>query len=432
MNPWRSCYFHEELNLFLIVYVDDFKMAGTQGNLSKGWQLLRMPTDTSPGIQMEDPTAVNRFLGCEHRTGTEVITWHGGEPTALDESLLKKKKQPDGTEKLVDHNRGQPREGESTEVVTMEYDMREFFRSCVALYADLTGTLPSSYPKVPTPFGPLARDIEDGLGGPEGREAEPALEDLACALGVPATPGAEIEPWPEPSTEETESGILQPIAARVLMKILYGARMARYDLLRAVGGLASSVTKWTRQCDADLYRLVCYINTTAEMTQVSWMGDEPDGLRLQIFVDADHASDVRTQRSTSGVVSLLVGNNTRFMLGASSRRQTAVPHSTPEAEIVAADAGLRTEALPALPLWEILLKREVRAEFKEDNEAVIKICRSGGSQKLMHMNKTHRVDAASIAEQFGKDKQCDLTDTHTQLIRPPTFAPRGLRRRENG
>ncbi len=122
---------------------------------------------------------------------------------------------------------------------------------------------------------------------------------------------------------------------------------------------------------------------------------------------------MRTQRSTSGVVSLLVGNNTRFMLGASSRRQTAVSHSTPEAEIVAADAGLRTEALPALPLWEILLKREVRAEFKEDNEAVIKICRSGGSQKLMHMNKTHRVDAAFIAEQFGKDKPCDLTDTHT-------------------
>eukprot|EP00975_Prorocentrum_lima_P026488 5569412-Prorocentrum_lima.AAC.1 len=29
-------------------------------------------------------------------------------------------------------------------------------------------------------------------------------------------------------------GQLQPIAARVLMKILYGARMARFDLLRAV------------------------------------------------------------------------------------------------------------------------------------------------------------------------------------------------------
>ena len=57
------------------------------------------------------------------------------------------------------------------------------------------------------------------------------------------------------------------------MKILYGARMARYDLLRAVGTLASCVTKWTRQCDRDLHRLVCYINSTIPYRQVSWFGD---------------------------------------------------------------------------------------------------------------------------------------------------------------
>ena len=105
--------------------------------------------------------------------------------------------------------------------------------------------------------------------------------------------------------------------------------MARYDLFRAVGGLASTVTTWTRQCDADLYRLMCYLETTVEFIQTSWMGDDAEALTLQVFVDADHTSDVRTQRSTSGVVSILVGNDTRFMLGASSRRQTAVSHSTP-------------------------------------------------------------------------------------------------------
>ena len=103
-----------------------------------------------------------------------------------------------------------------------------------------------------------------------------------------------------------------------------------------------------------------------------------------------------------------------FMLGASSRRQAAVSHSTPEAEIVAADAGLRSEALRALPLWGILLQRQMQAELKEDNEAVIKICRSGGSHKFMHMNKTHRLDAAAIAEQFGPDKPCVLSPTHTE------------------
>ena len=37
---WPSCYFHYKLNLFLIIYVDDFKMSGPADNLSKGWDLI--------------------------------------------------------------------------------------------------------------------------------------------------------------------------------------------------------------------------------------------------------------------------------------------------------------------------------------------------------------------------------------------------------
>jgi hypothetical protein len=58
------------------------------------------------------------------------------------------------------------------------------------------------------------------------------------SAGVPETttmydPDA---PMPEPT------GILQSIASRILMKILYAARMSRCDLLRAVCGLASCTT----------------------------------------------------------------------------------------------------------------------------------------------------------------------------------------------
>eukprot|EP00959_Pyramimonas_sp_CCMP1952_P130157 2721307-Pyramimonas_sp.AAC.1 len=41
------------------------------------------------------------------------------------------------------------------------------------------------------------------------------------------------------------SEVLQSIAARVLMKISYGARIARNDLLRATCTVASCVAKWT-------------------------------------------------------------------------------------------------------------------------------------------------------------------------------------------
>ena len=71
-----------------------------------------------------------------------------------------------------------------------------------------------------------------------------------------------------------DRGRLQPIAARVLMKVLYAARLARYDLLRAVNGLAKNVTKWTNRCDAQLHRLMCYIHHTVDIRLVSYMGDQ--------------------------------------------------------------------------------------------------------------------------------------------------------------
>ena len=51
---------------------------------------------------------------------------------------------------------------------------------------------------------------------------------------------------------------LQSIAAQVITNILYGARMARYDLLHSCQILACYVTKWTKQCDQRLLRIVSY------------------------------------------------------------------------------------------------------------------------------------------------------------------------------
>ena len=134
------------------------------------------------------------------------------------------------------------------------------------------------------------------------------------------------------------------------MKILYGARMCRYDLLRAVAYLATCVTRWTRQCDEDLFQLICYINTTAHYKQLNWVGDEAKEMHLKVFGDADFAGCARTQRSTSGVCTMMCGPSTRYMLSALSKRQTAVSHSTPEAEIIAAALALRTEALPQMTI----------------------------------------------------------------------------------
>ncbi len=52
------------------------------------------------------------------------------------------------------------------------------------------------------------------------------------------------------------SGKLSTIACKCLMKIMYIARFARPDLLRAVGALSTMITKWDELCDRKLYRII--------------------------------------------------------------------------------------------------------------------------------------------------------------------------------
>ena len=136
----------------------------------------------------------------------------------------------------------------------------------------------------------------------------------------------------DPKLEGDKPGRLQPIAARVLMKLLYGARMARYDLLRAIAYLATCVTKWTEQCDRDLHHLMLYVNSTQDLQMVNWCGDKLEDCKIVMYTDADFAGCNRTQRSTSGIIIMLVGPNTKMMLSGISKRQSAVSHCTTEAE----------------------------------------------------------------------------------------------------
>ena len=49
-DTWPACYYCKELRLFLVVYVDDFKLAGTTKHLEEGWTRLRK------GLDLEPPT----------------------------------------------------------------------------------------------------------------------------------------------------------------------------------------------------------------------------------------------------------------------------------------------------------------------------------------------------------------------------------------
>ena len=86
-------------------------------------------------------------------------------------------------------------------------------------------------------------------------------------------------------------GVLAPIASAILMNILYGARLARRDLLNIVQLLASRVTRWSDGCDKALHRLMCYIHYTSNWVLRGYVGGKADSLSFRLYADADFAGD---------------------------------------------------------------------------------------------------------------------------------------------
>ena len=138
VDGWPSCYYMKRLDLFLVVYVDDFKLAGPVGHLAEGWKLIHGDaTIDGQGkeLVMDDPTPLGQYLGCNHKQSTITL--------------------PNGVKANA-----------------IEYDMEDFRDSCVSRYVDLateiTGTAPKIRP-VATPF------LEDSPGGsPAGSPCAPA------------------------------------------------------------------------------------------------------------------------------------------------------------------------------------------------------------------------------------------------------------------
>ena len=153
---------------------------------------------------------------------------------------------------------------------------------------------------------------------------------------------------------EVQRGALAPHAASILMKLLYAARIARFDLLRSINTLARNVTKCPFKMMPKLYDLMCYVNSTLGKRMIGWVGNDMKDLSIALYADADFAGCALSLRSTSGSHMHIQGKRTRFPLAGGSKRQGCVSHSTPEAEIVAADVTLWTMGLPALSIWETL------------------------------------------------------------------------------
>ena len=318
LNPeWPSCYYHPELAVYCVIYVDDFKMAGPIQAVKDAWELIRQ----DGGLVIENPKQIDEngivFLGC--KTYKRRITL------------------PDNTI--------------ATAIV---YDQQEYLQSCVERYYSLCEmimankgplqTMKASY----TPF--ISEDHKEAPSGkatkgpvtrcpccyhtfPGGTQTWQSIEALEIEEAkhkkrVKANEQTtttqdntetdvidEDNPQTDPESTPIDSkkvGRLEPIAASMLMKILWAARNSRFDLLRATTHLACYLVKWTQLQDKKLHKMLSYIQTTQNYRLVGWVGDTLDKIQPHLFADADLAGDPLTLRSTSGAHLCLRGPHTPF------------------------------------------------------------------------------------------------------------------------
>ena len=382
VKSWASVFRHEGLDLFLVVYVDDFKMSGPALNLPAGWELI------SKVIKMEEPRQLKRYLGCEHEFTQQVVDGHFDPRLAWTIGNPPDKEQPDlrfGPEGLLSKDVPKPK----TTIRFIKYSESSFMQACVDRYIELCqGKYPKKLQKVDTPF------LDESKPEFDENPVNPEFDKLF-------NQAMDVE------TINAQPGCLGNDAAAVLMKILYGARMGRYDLIRPVQALASRITKWNHLCDRKLHRIVSYVNSTLDLHLYGWVGDSPEFIELVAYCDADLAGDRTDSKSTSGVLVCLVGPRTYMPITGVSKKQTSVSKSTPEAEIVALDRGVSKEGMALAELWKHAIGKGKESEpmiinVLEDNESACRIVITGNNPNMRYMSRTQRIDISWLNEQFNE------------------------------
>ena len=116
---------------------------------------------------------------------------------------------------------------------------------------------------------------------------------------------------------------------------------------------------WQDKCEPglehaikDSKRLIAYIHNTTKFVQHCYVGNTPDQCQLGLFCDASFAAELNDSKSTTGAFLCLFGDATFVPIAWMCKKQGAVSHSSSEAEIIAMDAALRADGLPALELWD--------------------------------------------------------------------------------
>ena len=252
----------------------------------------------------------------------------------------------------------------------VEFEMDDFTQECCNRYLEITGE--KGFKKAPTPY----------------------LEESTL-----------------PIDDYDTQGVLQHCAAKLIMKAYWLARLNRPDVLRALNELSRRITRWSRNDDRKLHRVMAYLHCTKQFRMKCKL--DPDSpWELMLFTDADHSSSAEHPYSTSGSLLVIGGGSSYFPISFQSKRQTAVSRSTTEAEAISLATAVFQDAVPTVDHLNEILGQEIPLTCFQDNEATIAVVRNGWSIKLRHVTKTHKIDLSCLYDLFK--------DPLTFLVHCPT------------
>ena len=119
-----------------------------------------------------------------------------------------------------------------------------------------------------------------------------------------------------------------------------------------------------------------------------------------LFADADLGGCSEAQRSTFGCRHACRSRFMRCSNVGLNQRQGCVPHSTPEAEMVALCFSMRTVGLPYLTLWRTIMEHHRPLVVHEDSQAMIRVVQTGKDPPMWYLGRTHRISVAWLHEVF--------------------------------
>ena len=197
--------------------------------------------------------------------------------------------------------------------------------------------------------------------------------------------------------------------------LMYLATCTKPDIAYAVSYLARNVACPTIENVNGIKRLLRYIRGTAS-TGITLGGT---GLTLEAYADADFANDVKSRRSISGNLLMMVNGPVQW----SSRRQPCIALSTVEAKYISLSSVAQTTVWMRGLLTELGEQQQSATKIHEDNQGAIALAKSSViGRRSKHIDVRLHYVREQVENEIVTLKHCKSEDMLADILTKPLAA----------